>query len=284
MKTPAWTKQQLRTLRREYPRIDNPRNLEPLIGKPYSAIKSQASNLGLLREKHAVGLSQASKKELDFIRANYLTIPEKTMATALGRSDSFVRGRMKAMGLTVPREIVEQRKIDSQIKKGSVPPNKGKKQAEYMTAETIERTKATRFQKGQIPHNAIGFKNGDVSIRADKRGVKYKHIRISRGKWQELQRYNWEKKYGPIAKGMVLRSKNGDQLNCKPSNWMLITKADNARLNVNHENPSDSRVASYLAGRGKKHLVEAFLEQPELLDIKRKQLLLKRTINERKSN
>ena len=36
-----------------------------------------------------------------------------------------------------------------QFPKGHVPRNKGKKQTDFMSAEAIERTKATRFQKGQ---------------------------------------------------------------------------------------------------------------------------------------
>lgn len=45
-----------------------------------------------------------------------------------------------------------------QFKKGHTTFNKGKKMHEYMSQEAIERTKATRFKKGNIPpnHKPIG--------------------------------------------------------------------------------------------------------------------------------
>ncbi len=44
------------------------------------------------------------------------------------------------------------------FQKGHTPMNKGLKQSEYMTPGAIERTKATRFKKGNVPHNAYLFK------------------------------------------------------------------------------------------------------------------------------
>jgi hypothetical protein len=42
---------------------------------------------------------------------------------------------------------------DARFKKGTSPPNKGRKQEDWMSPEAIERTKGTRFQKGQMPSN-----------------------------------------------------------------------------------------------------------------------------------
>ena len=43
--------------------------------------------------------------------------------------------------------------LTGQFKKGNVPHNKDKKQVEYMSQESIERTKETRFKKGNKPKN-----------------------------------------------------------------------------------------------------------------------------------
>lgn len=73
-----------------------------------------------------------------FIKDNYLTMPVKTIAAAIGKkSDITVRTRMKQLGLVIPKEIIDQRKKDSYFKKGSIPINKGKKQSEYMSPEVI---------------------------------------------------------------------------------------------------------------------------------------------------
>lgn len=43
-------------------------------------------------------------------------------------------------------------------------------------------------------------------------------------------RWLWEKANGPIPKGMVLKSLDGNRLNTDPSNWILMTRAALARL------------------------------------------------------
>lgn len=62
--------------------------------------------------------------------------------------------------------------IRHQYKKGHIPTNKGKKQIEYMTPEGIEKTKATRFQKGQLPTNTLH--NYAITQRTDSKGRTYK--------------------------------------------------------------------------------------------------------------
>jgi hypothetical protein len=139
---------------------------------------------------------------------------------------------MQKLGLEVPAEIVTERKRSTQFKRGSIPHSKGKKQAEYMSPEAIERAKAARFKVGHLPHNSVGVTDGTIRTRKNHRGEKQNFIRLSLSKWQELQRYNWEQVYGPIEKGMVLRSRDGNILNCDVSNWELITKGENASRNI----------------------------------------------------
>ena len=220
------------------------------------------------------------------IKSQYLRLPSKTLATKIGRSDTYVRTRMKQLGLVVPREIVEQHIRDARLKPGNVPINKGKKQADYMSAEQIEKTKATRFQKGQTNHNELY--DGAITIRNDhpdrNGGRTIKQIRLGKGKWQELQKYNWEKVNGPIPKGMVLACKNGDTMNCEPDNWELITRSENLQRN-NHgrNNLEDEYVATLMAKPGKRaadpELKAEILKNPELIKTKRLQLQLNRQIN-----
>lgn len=167
-----------------------------------------------------------------FLWANYCSIPAKRMAKMLGRSEGTARQRMKVLGITVPPEITEKFKRDSWIKKGDTPPNKGKKQIEFMTAEAIERTKATRFQKGNLPHNT-SEKDGDISVRRDtKTGIEYLYIRVSLGQWELLQRVNYRKCIGQIPDGHVVILKDGNPNNCCPSNLELLTLEENMNRNT----------------------------------------------------
>lgn len=180
--------------------------------------------------------------ENQFIEANYLTMPVKRIASELKRSQAFVLRRIKKLGLVIPREIIEQRKNDSQIKKGSAPPNKGKK----MPPELYEKAKATMFKKGNTPHNTKW--DGYISIRIDNHGHPYKHVRISKGKFELLHRKIWMDAYGPIPPKMQVSFRNGDTLDCRLENLELISMAENMKRNTLHNYPEDIRHNIQLIG------------------------------------
>lgn len=46
----------------------------------------------------------------DYIREHYLSVPKKEIARRIGRSQFYVHHRCKILGLTTPKEILEQRK------------------------------------------------------------------------------------------------------------------------------------------------------------------------------
>lgn len=182
------------------------------------------------RTKSLQNITSATAKEDRYLKANYLTIPCKRIATNLKRSDVFVKTRLRQLGLVIPKEIIEQRKIDSRIKPGHIPANKGKK----MSAELKEKTKHTFFQKGNLPKNTKD-RDGVISIRYEhperNGGRPYKYVRVSLGKWVPLHQHIWEKKHGKPSEGMCLWFKDGDSLNCTLKNLELITRAENARRN-----------------------------------------------------
>ena len=179
-----------------------------------------------------------TKEEDDFIRQNYLTIPSKRIAKVLGRSEGTARQRMKILNIIIPPEIIQKFIEDSRYKKGSISFNKGKRQTEYMSQEAIENTKKTRFKKGSIPHNTKE-KDGVISIRTDKRGVKYKFIRIGLGKWMPLSRYNWEQVHGSINSKMKIIHTDGNSLNSDLSNLQLVTPGELMKLNSYHNLPPE---------------------------------------------
>lgn len=171
----------------------------------------------------------ATRAEDTFIRKNYLLSPIKRMAKDLSRSQTFVRARMKALGLVVPAELAEQRKREGQIKKGNIPKNKGKK----MPAEIYAKVSKTFFKKGHLPHNSAK-KDGTIRLRVDQNayGKKYyKYIRLSLGNWVPYHRYRWELFRGPVPKGHCVTFKNGDTLDCRLKNLELISRAQNATRN-----------------------------------------------------
>jgi len=176
-----------------------------------------------------------SKEEDEFLRDNYLTIPAKRMAKMLGRCESSARQRMTLIGIIVPADITAKFKRESRFSKGHISFNKGLQQSEYMNDKAIEKTKATRFNKGHLPHNTKT--DLTISVRPDNRGVNYKFIRVGLGKWIPLHRYNWEQSNGLIPAGMKLIFKDGDTMNCEPNNIEAVTPGELMRRNSYHNWP-----------------------------------------------
>lgn len=118
---------------------------------------------------------------------------------------------------------------DARFKKGTSPPNKGRKQEDWMSPEAIERTKGTRFQKGQMPSNH--HEVGTVVVTTD--GYVARKT-AEPNQWEYVHRMVWEEHNGPIPEGGIVIFLDGNPLNCDISNLQMITRAEHARLNQNH--------------------------------------------------
>lgn len=170
---------------------------------------------------------------LEFIKDNYLIMPIKTIAKKIEASQTLVRRRLKTHNLVIPIEIIEQRKKDSYFKKSHKPFNKGKKQKDYMSLESINKTKKTRFKKGQEPTNT----KYDGHERITKDG--YVMIRIESGQYRLKHIVEWEKVNGKIKKGYCLWCLDGNIKNTKHNNWELISRSENMYRNSKHNYPKE---------------------------------------------
>lgn len=180
-------------------------------------------------------------EEDNFIRDNYLILPLKRISKMLGRSESSARQRLHLLGLTVPKEIAQKFKKQSQYQPGRTPENKGKKQSEFMSQEGIERTKSTRFKTGHEPHNT----KFDGHERISKDG--YIEIRVKKGKYALKHRWMWEQKHGKIPPGHIVIFKDADRMNIQLDNLELISRDENAIRNKLAPNyPREIQKAEYL--------------------------------------
>jgi hypothetical protein len=118
---------------------------------------------------------------------------------------------------------------DARFKKGTPAYNKGMKQEEWLSPEAIERTKRTRFQKGQMPHNH--HEVGTVVVTTD--GYVARKT-AEPNQWEYVHRMVWEEHNGPIPEGGIVIFLDGNPLNCDIGNLQMITRAEHARLNQNH--------------------------------------------------
>ncbi|GAB2994072.1 hypothetical protein GCM10027284_09100 [Cyclobacterium sediminis] len=228
-----------------------------------------------------VGTTTFTAEEDKYIREHYLKLPIKSLASDMNRSYTGVMGRIKAMELEIPEEVIQRNKQRSYFKKGQEAFNKGKKQTDYMTPEQIEKTKPTRFHKGNKPHNTK--EDGAISVREDSKGISYQWIRISEANWQMLHVVRWEELHGPVPEGKILRAKDGDSMNAAPENWEPISRAEHMEKNSGALNLPDGMIALYLSPKDKE-LRQELLKHPKLISIKRNQIILNRKINENLRN
>lgn len=192
-----------------------------------------------------------SKEHEQFIRDNYHKLSNTEIAAVIGRNGDSIKGKMKQLGLS--RSKQELLAINARLN------SKG------------------WFPKGNEPKNTKF--DGYTSTRIDSHGNPYRYIRISKGIFKQLHYHNWEKENGPVPEGMILRSKDGDSSNCDPDNWELIDRADHLSKNSGRDELTDGYILAKLAHRAPE-LKTAFAEMPELIELKRSQIKLKRTINE----
>lgn len=168
-----------------------------------------------------------------FLEQNYLKIPIKEISRLIGKSEFGTFNRLKKLRLSVPKEIAEARKKASHYSKGSVPKNKGKKQSEYMSAEAIERTKETRFKKGDEPYNT----KYDGYETITKEG--YVYVRVKKGEFRLKHIVEWEKVNSSVPKGFCLSCVDLNKSNTDPSNWSLISREENMLRNSKYSYPEE---------------------------------------------
>ena len=173
----------------------------------------------------------------EFVRDNSWGVSSKEMAKMVNErfGTSFTPGMMK--------QVRQRHGIRSGCtgwyQKGHPPGNKGLRQEDYMSPEAIEKTRATRFKKGDRPPNELPV--GSVVVNSY--GYKLRKRRMEGAlweRWEFLHKAVWEERNGPVPEGMVVTFKDSDRLNCDIDNLILVTRGENAaltRLGYRFEDP-----------------------------------------------
>lgn len=240
-----WTAKQLWILRKRYPIIKHTRDLVPLIGKTYVAIRTKAEKLNLKRVVPNSGTPTATPAEDQFIKENYLTLNFGQIERNLNRSSTFITARLKALKLVRPPELIERIIKESRLKPGNIPKNKGKKLTDYLSPEKIKKIAATHFKKGAIPknHRPVG------STRVDsKDGYLLVKVREGIKQWKLKHRLLYEEHFGPIPKGYNVEFKDRNRQNFDPQNLILRTRKQNMLINTIHNYPKEIATLVQLRG------------------------------------
>lgn len=285
-------------LKLEYPDCKNTRMLAHEMGITYTALHSKAHALSLKKNIKILpflGKTKCTPAIDEYLHANAFQTPLKRMTKEINTifrkkntplSDTCIGNRLRQLGINVPKEVRDEfRKANL----GKSPPNKGKRQVEFMSKATIAKSIPTRFKPGQKVWNQGEL--GEIRLyldhpnRNNKNGILEWRIKTDTRRWVPLQKYEWQLKNGPIPPKSMLRCISGDRLDYRPSNWKVITMAENARLNCNYELTDRKVIGLILRGIPKTpENIAAIAASPGLIEMKRKQILLNKQILKTKAH
>lgn len=187
-----------------------------------------------------------TSSELEYLREHFADVSTGIIAVRLDRTYRSVCCMAKNLGLHKSEAYKHKLGIAwsmypgavaNRFRKGDVPSNKGKKIWQFMSRESIERTKATRFRTGHVPHNInpVGYerigKCGYVYVKVENnKPMRPKHV-------VEWERINGCKK----PEGMMVVFADGDRLNFSPDNLVLMSRSDATRRVVMSRTPEQQR-------------------------------------------
>lgn len=169
--------------------------------------------------------------DIQFIKDNYLTLNVKQLARHFDCGGCKIQRFLKKNDLIIPPEVIQARKDQTRFSSGKTAYNKGMKQSEYMTAEAIEKTKATRFKKGDKPVNKEPI--GTITIRTQE-GEKKSWIKIAEGEWKQYHHYVYEQHHPKIVEEHLVIFIDGNSQNFDISNLKMVSKAENMFNNSKH--------------------------------------------------
>lgn len=215
MKT--WTKEQLAILDSEYPTADL-KELAGRLGKTTNAIKTKALIRKLKRSPDVRVWSPDKKKKLIALYPDHTNLE---IASILGSTESAVGGMAFKLKLRKSAEFLFEHSSKGFFPKGHQPMNKGLKQTEYMSDAQIEKSKATRFKKGNIPgnHKPVGYeritRDGYIEVKTAEPNV-----------FELKHRLIWIEHNGEIPPGYNIQFKDGNRQNVCIENLYMISRSE----------------------------------------------------------
>lgn len=171
----------------------------------------------------------------DYMLKNYVGVGPSGMAERLNNiyGTSYTRNQIK----TFYQNNHLNSGLTGRFEKGIVSKHKGKKQTDYMSAEAIERSKATRFRKGNSPKNILPV--GAKVLRDDG----YIQIKIAEpNEWQLEHRFVWEQHNGKLPNNCRIIHKNGIRSDNDIDNLMLATMSESAVMTLRHFRSSNPKI------------------------------------------
>lgn len=257
-----WTNEMIAFIKSNYEKLSN-RQLAKALNLSLHAVRKQCYTMGLLR----MNLEYWTEEQVKFLKANYQQIGDKELA------EIFNSKWQKNKDWTL-KHIEKKRKYLHL-----------KRTKEELKAIHQRNVDAGRFLLCPVKRWLVSgvAKEGEIRMWRENLGRYVPHIKIN-GKFIPWNRWAWEQNFGPVPQGMNVVFKDDDPWHIDPHNLEIISDAELSRRNSKKSSVglSDNYIAGILS-HGRPDMREELLKHREILEIKRLQLQLNRTIYEQQT-
>lgn len=251
-----WTPRMIRYLTNNYKKLTN-QKLADGLNLRLTTVRTKLYELGFKRME----MEYWTKAQISFLRKNYKKMGDTEIA------DYFCVKYYKEKGWS--KKHVEKKRRYLKLKR---------------TDEEKKKIHARNVRLGFFtgcPVKAWITRGGpaaEKTIRWWKTSFGYEFPVIKIGdKWIHWNRYAWIKHYGPIKPGLNVVFINGCTRDIRMENLELMSDGELAKNNAGHLHLSDNYISALIA-KGDKNVQTEVLNNPDLLELKRNQLLLNREI------
>lgn len=218
-----------------------------------------------------------SKEDIQFLVENYKTMGNVEIAEILTKE---ARSWRIINGVKVVRKF-NQKNVEKKMDLLGL--KRTEEDLKYIIKHNREIGKGHCWTKKNNPYT-MGIKSvfDDGVIREwSINGRQYKYIKVN-GKFISYPRYLWEQKIGKIPSEFKVAFKDGNPDNCELSNLECISSVEMMKRNSANLNLPDGVLAFWIAGKkGEEKIRQAIKQNPQLLELKRNQILLNRKIKEK---
>lgn len=194
-------------------------------------------------------------QEDEIMRELYADTCTTELARSLNRSIGSLHSRANILRIRKTKEYIAERSRKASMdprhpgrkyrfKKGCEAWNKGMTQKSFMSEESIERTKGTRFKKGNRPKNYRPV--GSTRVNVDG----YVEVKVSDpSHWELLHRKVWRDANGEIPDGYNIQFRDGNKQNISLANLYMINKENQMRENSIQQYPKEVKSLIFKLGK-----------------------------------
>lgn len=175
-----------------------------------------------------------TEAEIEYLRGHYADTPLREIQRHCPHGAGGIQAKAKMLGLKKSDEFRSEigrrtaRLPQSQahrFRKGQEPPNKGRRQEDYLGAAALARCREKRWSRDNHPDSSA-----PVGYERFWQGDQTWYVKVAEGqRMVPKHRWLWEQAHGPVPEGHVLVFLDGDRRNCVLENLECVTRSEAAR-------------------------------------------------------